>query len=222
MNTVRMKSKAEDRASDIPNSRTGLPGLPDESLVRMIAEAGSEDALNEILNRYRERIYRTALKVTDNHNDAEDVVQEVSIRIFKKASSFRTDSKFSTWLYRLVTNEAISRLRKIKRERTVSLDDYMPRFEDDGHHAERPVIDWSQEVEKKVAEKEIHSIIQTAMQQLSPLDRTVVVLSEIEELTNPEIGKILGLSVLAVKGRLHRSRLYLRSKLAVQLGYTAA
>lgn len=222
MSTVRMKSKAEDRVSDILSSRTDLPGMPDESLVRMIAETGSEDALNEILNRYRERIYRTALKVTDNHNDAEDVVQEVSIRIFKKAHSFRTDSKFSTWLYRLVTNEAISRLRKIRRERTVSLDDYMPRFEDDGHHAERPVIDWSQEVEKKVAEKEIHSIIQTAMQQLSPLDRTVVVLSEIEELTNPEIGKILGLSVLAVKGRLHRSRLYLRSKLAVQLGYTAA
>lgn len=222
MNTVRTKSKAEDGMFDMHISREDLSDMPDESLVSMIAESGSEDALNEILSRYRERIYRTALKVTNNHSDAEDVVQEVSIRIYKKAYSFRTDSKFSTWLYRLVTNEAISRLRKIRRERTVSLDDYMPRFEDDGHHAERPVIDWSQEVEKKVAEKEIHSIIQMAMEQLSPLDRTVVVLSEIEELTNPEIGKILGLSVLAVKGRLHRARLYLRSKLAVQLGYTAA
>lgn len=222
MNTVRMKSKVEDGMLDVRISREDLPNMSDESLVRMIAETSSEEALNEILNRYRERVYRTALKVTDNHNDAEDVVQEVSIRIFKKAHSFRTDSKFSTWLYRLVTNEAISRLRKIRRERTVSLDDYMPRFEDDGYHAERPVIDWSQEVEKKVADKEIHSIIEMAMRQLSPLDRTVVVLSEIEELTNPEIGKILGLSVLAVKGRLHRARLYLRSKLAVQLGYSAA
>jgi RNA polymerase sigma-70 factor (ECF subfamily) len=222
MNTVRMKSKVEDGMLDVRVSREDLPNMPDESLVRMIAETSNEEALNEILNRYRERIYRTALKVTDNHNDAEDVVQEVSIRIFRKAHSFRTDSKFSTWLYRLVTNEAISRLRKIRRERTVSLDDYMPRFEDDGHHAERPVIDWSQEVEKKVADKEIHSIIEMAMRQLSPLDRTVVVLSEIEELTNPEIGKILGLSVLAVKGRLHRARLYLRAKLAVQLGYSAA
>ena len=206
--------KIRDRISDISN-------VADESLIGLIAEGGDEGALNEILRRYRERIYRTALKVTNNHSDAEDVVQEVSLTIYRKAHTFRTDSKFSTWLYRLITNEAISKLRKNKRERTVSLDDYMPRFDDDGHHAERPVIDWSQEVEKKVADKELKTIIESAMQELSPLDRTVIVLSEIEELTNPEIGNVLGLSVLAVKGRLHRARLYLQSKLAVQLGYSA-
>jgi RNA polymerase sigma-70 factor (ECF subfamily) len=221
MSTARIK-KTEDSVKIVRMSLTDLSKKSDESLVHLIAEYGSEEAFNEILNRYRERIFRTALKVTNNHNDAEDVVQEVSLTIFRKAQSFRTDSKFSTWLYRLVTNEAISRLRKIRRGRTVSLDDYMPRFEDDGHHAERPVVDWSQDVEKKVAEKEIQAIIEKAMQQLSPVDRTVVVLSEIEELTNPEIGKVLGLSVLAVKGRLHRARLFLRSKLAVQLGYSAA
>ncbi|MCI0481041.1 MAG: sigma-70 family RNA polymerase sigma factor [Candidatus Dadabacteria bacterium] len=221
MSTVRIKSYEDGINVNINQSLTDLSKGSDESLVRLIAEFRSEEALALILDRYRERIYRTALKVTNNHNDAEDVVQEVSLTIYRKAHSFRTDSKFSTWLYRLVTNEAISRLRKIKRERTVSLDDFMPRFEDDGHHAERPVVDWSQEVEKKVAEKEIQSIIEKAMQQLSPIDRTVVVLSEIEELTNPEIGKVLGLSVLAVKGRLHRARMFLRAKLAVQLGYQA-
>ena len=207
--------RIDDPFSDMSNN-------PDESLLDLIAESGDEDALTEILRRYRERIYRTALKVTNDHNDAEDVVQEVSLTIYRKAHTFRTESKFSTWLYRLVTNEAISKLRKNKRARTVSLDDYMPRFDDDGHHAERPVVDWSQEVERKVADKEIQAIIEKAMQELSPIDRTVVVLSEIEELTNPEIGKVLGLSVLAVKGRLHRARLYLRSKLAAQLGYSAA
>jgi RNA polymerase sigma-70 factor (ECF subfamily) len=222
MSTVRTQKSDDSAKLNFQTSLTDLSKRSDESLVQLIAEYRDEEALNEILNRYRERIYRTALKVTSNHNDAEDVVQEVSLTIYRKAHSFRTDSKFSTWLYRLVTNEAISRLRKIKRERTVSLDDYMPRFEDDGHHAERPVVDWSQEVEKKVAEKEIQAIIEKAMEQLSPIDRTVVVLSEIEELTNPEIGKVLGLSVLAVKGRLHRARLFLRAKLAVQLGYSAA
>jgi len=221
MSTVRTQKSDDSAKLNFQTSLTDLSKRSDESLVQLIAEYRDEEALNEILNRYRERIYRTALKVTSNHNDAEDVVQEVSLTIYRKAHSFRTDSKFSTWLYRLVTNEAISRLRKIKRERTVSLDDYMPRFEDDGHHAERPVVDWSQEVEKKVAEKEIQAIIEKAMEQLSPIDRTVVVLSEIEELTNPEIGKVLGLSVLAVKGRLHRARLFLRAKLAVQLGYSA-
>lgn len=221
MSTARIKSYEDGINVNINQSLTDLSKGSDESLVRLIAEFRSEEALALILDRYRERIYRTALKVTNNHNNAEDVVQEVSLTIYRKAHSFRTDSKFSTWLYRLVTNEAISRLRKIKRERTVSLDDFMPRFEDDGHHAERPVVDWSQEVEKKVAEKEIQSIIEKAMQQLSPIDRTVVVLSEIEELTNPEIGKVLGLSVLAVKGRLHRARMFLRAKLAVRLGYQA-
>jgi RNA polymerase sigma-70 factor (ECF subfamily) len=222
MSTARIKRSEDSVKLDVIESMTDLSMSSDESLVQLVAECGNEEALNEILNRYRERIYRTALKVTNNHSDAEDVVQEVSLTIYRKAHSFRTDSKFSTWLYRLVTNEAISRLRKIKRERTVSLDDYMPRFEEDGHHTERPVVDWSQEVEKKVAEQEIQAIIEKAMQQLSPIDRTVVVLSEIEELTNPEIGKVLGLSVLAVKGRLHRARLFLRSKLTVKLGYSAA
>ncbi|HSC35446.1 MAG TPA: sigma-70 family RNA polymerase sigma factor [Thermodesulfobacteriota bacterium] len=221
MSTARVKSYEDGINVNVNKYPTDLSGSSDESLVQLIAEFRSEEALALILGRYRERIYRTALKVTNNHNDAEDVVQEVSLTIYRKAHSFRTDSKFSTWLYRLVTNEAISRLRKIKRERTVSLDDFMPRFEDDGHHAERPVVDWSQEVEKKVAEKEIQTIIEKAMQQLSPIDRTVVVLSEIEELTNPEIGKVLGLSILAVKGRLHRARMFLRAKLAVQLGYQA-
>lgn len=222
MNTYKLKSREVSVKPNISNSCLDISEISDESLLDRIAISGNEEALNEILRRYRDRIYRTALKVTNNHNDAEDVAQEVSLTIYRKAHTFRTDSKFSTWLYRLVTNEAISRLRKIKRERTVSLDDYMPRFDDDGHHAERPVIDWSQEVEKKVADREIQTIIEEAMQQLSPIDRTVVVLSEIEELTNPEIGKVLGLSVLAVKGRLHRARLYLRGKLAVQLGYSAA
>ncbi len=222
MSAYKLKSREVSVKSNIGNSCLDISEMPDENLLDRIAVSGNEQALNEILRRYRDRIYRTALKVTNNHNDAEDVVQEVSLTIYRKAHTFRTDSKFSTWLYRLVTNEAISRLRKIRRERTVSLDDYMPRFDDDGHHAERPVVDWSQEVEKKVAVREIQSIIERAMQELTPIDRTVVVLSEIEELTNPEIGKVLGLSVLAVKGRLHRARLFLRAKLAVQLGYSAA
>ena len=142
MNTYKLKSREVSVKPNVSNSCLDISEISDESLLDRIAISGNEEALNEILRRYRDRIYRTALKVTNNHNDAEDVAQEVSLTIYRKAHTFRTDSKFSTWLYRLVTNEAISRLRKIRRERTVSLDDYMPRFDDDGHHAERPVVDW--------------------------------------------------------------------------------
>lgn len=190
----------------------------DESLVRRVV-SGDEDSFNELIIRYRAKMYNVALRVTGNHNDAEDVVQEVCVCLYKKAHTFRHGSKFSTWLYRLVTNEAISRLRQIKRHRADSLDDYMPGFDDVGRHQERPVTDWSQDVEKKVAESELHTIIEDALNLLSPLDKTIVVLSEVEELTNPEIAGITGLTLQAVKGRLHRARLFLRGKLSATLGY---
>ena len=190
----------------------------DESLVRAVV-SGDQSSFNELIGRYRGKMFNIALKVTGNHNDAEDVVQEVCVCLYRKAHTFRHGSKFSTWLYRLVTNEAISRLRQIKRHRAESLDDYMPGFDDGGRHLERPVTDWSQDIEKKVAERELHRIIEDALNLLSPLDKSVIVLSEVEELTNPEIAEITGLTLQAVKGRLHRTRLFLRGKLSATLGY---
>lgn len=196
--------------------------LSDEDLVKVYTLNRDQKFFNEIVNRYRDKIYWIALKITNNTNDAEDIVQEVLFAIDKKATTFRGDSKFSTWLYRLATNESITKLRQRKREKEVSLDDYMPQFAEDGHHLARPVVDWSQDVDKIVSDRECCQLIQQAMEQLSPLDRAVVVLSELEEMSNPEIGKALGLSVQAVKARLHRSRLFLRGKLAVHFGYSPA
>jgi RNA polymerase sigma-70 factor (ECF subfamily) len=203
------------------HNNVGITGTSDEGLIELIAKRRDESAFNEILKRYRDKIFITAYKITNNHNDAEDIVQEVSLTLYRKAHTFRMDSKFSTWLYRLTANESISRLRRLKRRKSVSLDDYMPKFDEEGKYAERPVIEWSQEVEKKVADREIMKIIESAIEELPPTDRTVVVLSDLEELTNPEIGEVLGLSVPAVKARLHRARLFLRKKLAVKLGYSS-
>ena len=196
--------------------------LSDEDLVKAYTLNREQESFNEIVSRYRDKIYWVALKITNNTNDAEDIVQEVLFAIYKKAKTFRGDSKFSTWLYRLATNESITKLRQRKREKELSLDEYMPQFAYDGHHSVRPVVDWSQDVDKIVFDKECCQLIQQAMEQLSPLDRAVVVLSELEEMSNPEIGKALGLSVQAVKARLHRSRLFLRGKLAVYFGYSPA
>lgn len=188
----------------------------DESLIRSIVN-GNEESFNNLISRYRDKMYNIAFRVTDSHSDAEDVVQEACICLYKKAHTFRQSSKFSTWLYRIVTNEAISRLRQNKRSRAESLDNYMPGFDDGGRHIERPVMDWSQDIEKKVAESELHAIIENALSLLSPLDKSIVVLSEVEELTNSEIAEVTGLTLLAVKGRLHRSRIFLRGKLAAKL-----
>ncbi|MEZ4546959.1 MAG: sigma-70 family RNA polymerase sigma factor [Thermodesulfobacteriota bacterium] len=140
----------------------------DESLIRDIVN-GNEESFNNLISRYRDKMYNIAFRVTDSHSDAEDVVQEACICLYKKAHTFRQSSKFSTWLYRIVTNEAISRLRQNKRSRAESLDNYMPGFDDGGRHIERPVMDWSQDIEKKVAESELHAIIENALSLLSRL-----------------------------------------------------
>ncbi|HZX15205.1 MAG TPA: sigma-70 family RNA polymerase sigma factor [Thermodesulfobacteriota bacterium] len=123
--------------------------------------------------------------------------------IYKKVTTFEGESKFSTWLYRLTVNAALTKLRQWKKEKEVSLDDYMPKFRDDGHHLVKPVIDWSQDVDKLVVNKEFHRIIERAMDELRPVDSSVVLMSDLEEMSNREIGEVLGLSVQAVKARLH-------------------
>jgi RNA polymerase sigma-70 factor (ECF subfamily) len=152
-----------------------------------------------------------------NAAEAEEVVQEVFLTLYEKANTFRGAAALSTWLYRLTANAALSRLRRHKRRPEVSMDDYLPQFRADGHHLVRPVVDWSQDVERYYATAELRQVLQQAIEALPPLDKAVLVLSDVEELSNRDIGEILGLSVLAVKARLHRARLCLRGKLAVTL-----
>ncbi|HKY06818.1 MAG TPA: sigma factor-like helix-turn-helix DNA-binding protein, partial [Candidatus Binatia bacterium] len=93
-------------------------------------------------------------------------------------------------------------------------------FQKDGHHVVRPVIDWSDTLEERYTQREIHSLVAGALELLKPLDRSVLVLSDMEELADKEIAAALGLTVSAVKTRLHRARLFLRGRLAVRLGYS--
>lgn len=199
--------------------KTDITRFTDEQLITLIAHRRSEKAFRELHARYRKRIFLMAFKITNNHCEAEDVVQEVSLTLYRKAHTFRRESKFSTWLYRLVINEAISRLRKIKKDRAISLDDSIHSHNHEGRQIEMTVVDWSQDVENRAAAREMLAIIENAIGILSPVDRTIVVLSEKEGLTNPEIGQVLGMSVAAVKARLHRARLFLKRKVLTQLGY---
>jgi RNA polymerase sigma factor (sigma-70 family) len=93
------------------------------------------------------------------------------------------------------------------------------RFRADGHHLVRPVVDWSADVEHAYASEELRRLLLQAIDTLAPVDKAVLVLSDIEELSNRDIGAMLGLSVPAIKARLHRARLFLRGKLAVALGH---
>jgi RNA polymerase sigma-70 factor, ECF subfamily len=192
----------------------------EERLLIERVKVGDHEAFDALFQRYFSTVSRQAVRLTGNREEAEEVVQEVFLTVYEKAKTFRGASAFSTWLYRVTANAALSRLRRRKKGEELPLDDYLPSFREDGHHQVRPVVDWSNELEERLASAERQRLIQQALDQLSPVDKAVVVLSDLEGLSDREIGSALGLSELAVKARLHRSRLFLRGKLAATLGYS--
>lgn len=207
-----------------------MSALPPEETLQQSAEqdgrllhrvqAGDAAAFEVLFRRYGARVLRQAMSLLGNEMEAEEVTQEVFLTLYEKANTFRGDAAFSTWLYRLTANAALSRLRRRTRRPEVSMDDYLPRFRDDGHHLVRPVVDWSQDLERRCAQEELRQLLWQTIEALAPLDRAVLVLSDFEELSNRDIGDVLELSVPAVKARLHRARLFLRGKLAVTLGHS--
>lgn len=204
----------------LPNGKREAFSRRDEQ--RLIAQlrAGDAEAFEVLFKRYAARVSRQAMHLLGNEAEAEEVTQEVFLTLYEKATTFRGDAALATWLYRLTANAALGRLRHRKRHPEVSMDDHLPQFRDDGHHLVRPVVDWSHDLERSVAREEVRQLLHQAIEELLPLDRAVLVLSDFEELSNRDIGDALGLSVPAVKARLHRARLFLRGKLAVSLGHS--
>ena len=111
-------------------------------------------------------------------------------------------------------------MRQRKRSREINLEDYLPEFREDGHHLVRPVVDWSDSLDEHMDSREAKQFLRDALESLPAMEKAVVVLSDIEGLPNQEIGKVLGLTVPAVKARLHRARLFLRGRLAAHFGYS--
>ncbi len=186
-------------------------------------KAGDETALETIFKLHASKLYNVALRILGGAaSDAEEVVQDVFLTAFRKASMFRGNSQFSTWLYRLTVNAALGRIRSTKKHQEVNYDEFLPKFQKDGHHAVRPVVDWSDSLDEKFAKHELQLLLSQALDQLKPVDRSIVVLSDLEGMSDKEIAATLDLTVSAVKTRLHRARLFLRGKLAVWVGHSAA
>ena len=188
-------------------------------LVRRL-KAGDVHALEELFHLYSSKLYNVAQKILGDVGDSEEVVQDVFWTAYRKAESFRGNSQISTWLYRLTVNGALGKVRRSKKKNEVEYAEYLPKFQKDGHHLVRPVVDWSDTVDEKYARQEIQEPLRRALDQLKPIDKSVIVLSDVEGMSDKEIAVTLGLTLSAVKTRLHRARLFLRGKLAVHLGHS--
>ncbi len=195
--------------------------VTEQELVQRL-QAGDAEAFDTLFRQHFPKVYRQALHLLGTAAEAEEVVQEVFLTVYEKAHTFRGASAFTTWLYRLTVNAALSRLRRRTRRKEIALEDYLPQFREDGHHLVRPVVDWSADLEQCLANAQMQQLVRQAIELLQPLDKAVLVLSDFEELPNREIGEALGLTVLAVKARLHRARLFLRGQLAVAMGHSPA
>ena len=193
----------------------------DSALIERL-KAGDQDALEALFNLYSPKLYNVAHRILGDVADTQEVIQDVFWTAYRKAKTFRGNSQFSTWLYRLTINAALGRIRRSKKNKEVEYEEFLPKFQEDGHHLIRPVVDWSNALEEDYAKQELQQLLKEALDQLKPFDKSVVVLSDLEGLSDKEIAATLGLSVSAVKTRLHRARLFLRGKLAVRLGHSAA
>ena len=189
--------------------------LPDEELVAVYVEEGDEKAFSEIVDRYADKIYKTALRIMHNPPDAEDVLQEVFLILATKAGTFRGESRFSTWLYMIAVNAGYMRIRADKKfhANEVSLEDYAP-YDELGALGEVVLKDFSPRPDTELLSREGVEIIMNAVNELPDPYRVVFHLSQEQGLTAGETAEALGITLSSAKSRIHRARLFLRDRLA--------
>jgi RNA polymerase sigma-70 factor (ECF subfamily) len=185
----------------------------DEAALVARAKAGDMDAFSELVQHYDRRVFRMAKQITQNDDDAEDVLQESFLKAYSHLADFQGNSKFYTWLVRIAVNEALMKLRKRRSDRTVPLDDPIDTGEDS---VIREIAVWEDNPEQRYSREEMAALLDQAIQSLKPAYRTVFVLRDIEEMSIEETAEALSLSISAVKSRLLRARLQLREKLTRQ------
>lgn len=183
--------------------------------------AGDLGALEALMVRYRDRVFRLAHGICRNEADAEEVAQDVFLTVFRKIDSFEGKSALWTWLFRVTTNAALVKRRGKRLEVEVSLDQHLPTWLADGHRAgERSFVlrDWSQSPEADFLSGEVREFLHRAIDGLPPDYRAVLVLRDVEGLSNEEVADMVGETVACVKSRLHRARMVLREQLTQHLG----
>ena len=171
---------------------------------------GCSSSFEELISRYETKVHNLAMRLTRNSEDAEEVLQDVFMTVYRKIEGFEGKAKFSSWLYRITVNAAFMKLRKRRQNNTVSFDDMLPNLQ---NKAITDQAAFGARGDSRAINNEIRQFLEQAISKLPEEYRAVFVLRDIDGLSNKEVGEILGLSIPAVKSRLHRSRLMLRKKL---------
>jgi RNA polymerase sigma-70 factor (ECF subfamily) len=183
----------------------------DTELVRAINN-GRQDLFYELVNRYEKSLYNFGLRMCDTPSDAEDMVQDTFLNVFKYLEGFRHETKFRNWLYRVATSACLKKKRRSKYapDRELSLDEFLP-ADESAVSADLPR--WASQPLDQVLDGELAGVIRQALLNLPEKYRLVVVLRDVEGFTTQETAEILDLTPTNIKVRLHRARLFLRKAL---------
>ena len=175
-------------------------------------QARDETAVHELAERYGSRIYQLALRQMKNREDAEEVTQDVLMKVYRKIGAFRGDSALSSWIYRITFNTAMSRLRTAKLARAAQQHERNRDGEDEQRTPRQPA-DWSSMPDEELLRAQLRRAVVAAIQELPEIYRVPVVLRDIEGLSTEEASSRLHVKDQTLKSRLHRGRLMLRERL---------
>ncbi len=175
-------------------------------------ERGEAGAIEAFVDRYGGWIHRVAARLLGDPRDAEEVTQDVLMTVVQKIGTFKREAALSSWIYRITANAAYGRLRSRRARAEVPVDPLLAAFDEEGRHVQ-PMGDWSSQLEDPAVAGQARSALERGVGRLAEEYRVVLVLRDVEGLRNEEVADALGLTVAAVKSRLHRARLFLRRDL---------
>jgi RNA polymerase sigma-70 factor (ECF subfamily) len=173
---------------------------------------GDQSSFEELITRYSNKVHSLASRLTRNAEDAEEVLQDVFVTVYRKLSKFEGKSTFSSWLYRVTVNASFMKLRRRKHDNNISVEEVLPQILNGA--LARQASAMGGEGDKVTAQHQLSEALEDAISRLPDEYRPVFILRDVDGLSSREVGKILNISVPAVKSRLHRSRMMLRRKLS--------
>jgi RNA polymerase sigma-70 factor, ECF subfamily len=177
------------------------------------AQEGDVDAFESLVERHQDRLYGLALRMTRSEADSAEVVQDTFFAAYQNLKHFRGEAAFGSWVHRIAANNALMRLRHQRVVEAATEELQAPEFTERGSLAEVPEIDWSRRADEKVLDEELGRAIRQGTDSLPEGYREVFLLKDVEGMSYEEISEMMGISVAAVKSRLHRARLALREKI---------
>ena len=182
----------------------------DDSVLVEKVRAGCDISFEEIIRRYETKVHNLAFRLTRNAQDAEEVLQDVFVTVYRKLDGFEGKAKFSSWLYRITVNASFMKLRKRKQDKSVSLTEMLPQLQNKEITQQ---VAYGARSDSRAVNGEMRQVLENAISRLPEDYRAVFVLRDVDGLSNKEVSKMLQLSIPAVKSRLHRSRIMLRKRL---------